>query len=106
MTDEVTVRDDPQLERFEVWLGDERAGFAAYHRQDGVVTFTHTEVDDRFEGRGLGSTLVRGALDAARQSGAAVLPVCPFVRSWLRKHPDYVDLVPAERRARFGLADA
>ncbi|GJF06441.1 hypothetical protein PSD17_53880 [Pseudonocardia sp. D17] len=51
--------------------------------------FTHTEVDDRFGGRGLGGVLARGALDAARARGLRVRPDCPFIRSWIEKHPEY-----------------
>jgi uncharacterized protein len=64
-----------------------------------------TEIDPRFEGRGLGSQLIAEALDDARRRQLAVLPFCPFVRSFIASHADYVGLVPEERRAAFGLAD-
>ena len=90
---EPTIVDDVAAHRFEV-------------RVDGAVAFTHTVVDEAFEGRGLGSALARGALDAVRAEGSAVLPFCPFIRSWIQRHPEYVDLVPAARRASFGLPEA
>jgi len=66
--------------------------------------FTHTEIDDASEGRGLGSTLVRAALDDARRRGLSVRPDCPFVRAYVARHPDdYLDLVPEELRARLDL---
>jgi predicted GNAT family acetyltransferase len=65
--------------------------------------FVHTEIDDAFEGRGLGSILVRAALDAARSRGLAVRPDCPFVRGYIARHPEYLDLVPADLRPRVGL---
>ena len=68
------------------------AGFAEYERRDGEIVFTHTEVHDKFEGNGVGSTLVRAALDDTRTTDQRVVARCPFVRSWLRKHPDYLDL--------------
>lgn len=82
--------------RFEIRADGGLAGFAAYRSAPGRITFTHTEIDDRFAGRGLGGVLVRAALDAARARGLAVHPECPFVRGWIAKHPDYADLVPAD----------
>ena len=89
-----TVRDNPDASRFEAV--DESgvvAGFAAYRRYDDRIVFTHTEVDDAFEGRGVGSVLVRAALDAVRGEHLRVVPQCPFVKGWIGKHPDYADLV-------------
>jgi predicted GNAT family acetyltransferase len=104
MTDtEPTVRDVPERSRFEVEADGRTAGFAAYRTKPGLLVFTHTEIDDAFEGRGLGSILVRGALDTARSQGLAVRPDCPFVRAYIARHPDYLDLVPEELRARLDL---
>src|SRR5262245_36484537 len=69
------------------------AGFADYKVQDGLVVLTHTEVDPAFEGHGVGSMLVRAALDDVREQGRRAVPVCPFVRGWIDRHPDYEDLV-------------
>jgi predicted GNAT family acetyltransferase len=101
---ETTVVDNPAAHRFEIMVGDTVAGFAAYQRDGSTVSFTHTEVDPSFEGHGLGSVLARGALDATRAAGRSVLPYCPFVRGYIERHPDYLDLVPADRRSGFGLA--
>ena len=90
----LTVRDNSQEDRFEAV--DESgvvAGFAAYRRREGRITFIHTVVDDAFEGRGVGSTLVKAALDAARDEGLRVEPKCPFVASYIEQHPEYADLV-------------
>jgi len=92
MTD-VTVHDNPEENRFEAYVDGQLAGFSAYVVSDGVITFTHTEVDEAFEGRGVGSSLVRQELDAVRATGGLrVRPSCPFVRAWIDQHPDYVDL--------------
>lgn len=99
-----TVVDAPAAHRFEVWVDGAPAGFAEYRRRGGAVAFTHTVVEDGYAGGGVGSALVRGALDAVRAEGSSVLPFCPFVRGYIQRHPGYVDLVPAERRAQFGLA--
>ncbi|MEU6239315.1 GNAT family N-acetyltransferase [Kitasatospora sp. NPDC047058] len=97
------VTDNPEQSRYEITDDGELAGFAEYHRYEAEIAFIHTEIDPRFGGRGLAGTLARAALDDARKQGLAVLPYCPFIRGWLTKHPDYVDLVPEAQRARFGL---
>jgi predicted GNAT family acetyltransferase len=99
-----SVVDAPDRERFEIRTGDEVAGFTEYHRRGGLIVFVHTEVAPEHEGRGLASQLITGALDAARDQGLAVLPVCPFVRGYIAKHPDpYLELVPAGLREDFEL---
>jgi predicted GNAT family acetyltransferase len=101
---ETTVVDNPAAHRFEITVDGKVAGFAAYERDGSTVSFTHTEIDPSFEGRGLGSALARGALDATRAEARSVLPYCPFIRGYLERHPDYLDLVPADQRSKFGLA--
>jgi predicted GNAT family acetyltransferase len=71
------------------------AGFSNYHLQDGVVTFMHTEVDPGFEGQGLGSTLAREALDDARARGLKVKALCPFIASYIKRHPEFQDILVA-----------
>jgi len=91
---DVQVSDNPTESRFEARVDGELAGFAAYETTDDLITFTHTEVFDAFEGQGVGSALARGALDEVRSDGTRkVLPRCPFIRGWIEKHPDYQDLV-------------
>lgn len=97
------VQDVPSAERFEIEAGGELAGFAEYRRRGGLIAFVHTEIDPRFEGRGLGSTLIVYALDSARDARLQVLPFCPFVRGFIDRHHDYLDLVPAAQREHFGL---
>jgi len=101
---EVMVRDDPAKHRFEALVDGSVAGFTTYQQQGDVLAFLHTEVDDAYEGQGVGSTLVKEAIQAARARGVGVLPSCSFVASYLRRHPDLQDVVPAGERARFGLA--
>jgi predicted GNAT family acetyltransferase len=100
---ELLVRDVADRSRFEVEVDGRPAGLVAYRLAGDEITFTHTEIDDAYAGRGVGGVLVRAALDAARDAGLAVLPQCPFVRGWIARHPDYRDLVPAARRPEFGL---
>ena len=101
-TDGVVV-DVPDRSRFEIRVDGEVAGFTEYHRRPRVISFVHTSIDQRFEGRGLASALARTALSAARDDGLAVMPFCPFVRGYIARHPEYVDLVPTDLRAQFGL---
>jgi predicted GNAT family acetyltransferase len=100
---ELEVADNPDESRYEVHVGGELAGWAVYRLRDGRISFIHTEVDDRFEGQGIGSELVSRALDDARGRALEVLPFCPFVNAFLRRHREYADLVPAGERERFGL---
>jgi predicted GNAT family acetyltransferase len=100
---DVKVVDNPDMGRFEILADGELAGFVLYQLYPDEIVFTHTETDDRFKGMGLGSRLVRTSLDTARQRHLAVLPYCPFVKSWISTHREYVDLVPEDRRAQFGL---
>ncbi len=93
MNDTVGVSNNAELKRYEVKVGDDLAGFAEYMLSNGLITFTHTEIDPAFEGKGLGSQLVRFALDDVRATGERkVLPLCPFVKGWMAKHPEYQDL--------------
>jgi uncharacterized protein len=98
-----TVRETRERNRFEIEVDGAVVGFVQYRRKPGVIVFGHTEIDPGHEGAGLGGVLVSAALDQARREGAKVLPYCPFVRSYIEHHPEYVDLIPDERRAEFGL---
>jgi predicted GNAT family acetyltransferase len=90
---EPTVVDNPAELRYELRRGSELAGQIRYATEPGLVLLIHTEVAEAFEGQGLGSVLVRGALDDIRARGLRVVPVCPFVLSYLERHPEYADLV-------------
>jgi uncharacterized protein len=97
------VLDNTDAHRYEIYQGDERAGLLEYHLHGNEIAFLHTEISPPFEGRGLGSALARHVLDEARERGQAVRPYCTFIRDWMLRHPDYIELVPDAQRARFGL---
>ena len=101
-----TVVDVPERGRFEIRVDDRVVGLASYHVENGTMTLPHTEVDPGMGGRGLGTTLVAGVLDAARDRGLHVLPYCSFIRHYIQQHPEQVDLVAAEDRPHFGLETA
>lgn len=88
------------LTRYEAHLEGAVAGFAEYQLAGELLVLTHTEVEPRFEGRGVGSALARFALDDARRRSVKVLPMCPFIKAWLGRHPDYGDVVYGTRPAR------
>jgi predicted GNAT family acetyltransferase len=99
----IVVHDNPDARRYEATVDGALAGFVAYRMQPGLIAFMHTEIDDAFEGHGVGSILVREALDDARRRGLEVLPFCPFVNSFIHDHREYLDLVPVSRREEVGL---
>lgn len=99
----IEIADEPEAERYEISVDGEPAGFTRYRTRPRGLAFVHTEIDDRFEGRGLGGRLISFALDDARSRGLAVLPFCPFVRGYIQRHREYADLVPEDQRAQFGL---
>ena len=90
---EVAVTDHPDEARYELTVDGERAGFVTYRESPGSLALLHAEVDPARERKGLGSALVRGALDDIRARGLAVRPVCPFVQWFIETHPDYRDLL-------------
>lgn len=89
----ILVTDNAERARYEVSVDGAPAGFAAYRLQGSTVVFTHTEVDNAHGGRGVGSELVGRALDDVRERGLRVRPLCPFVRSYIGRHPAYRELV-------------
>lgn len=90
---DVSIKHNPQLQRFEARLDGELVGFAAYRPTSAVLTFTHTEVDPRYRGRGIGGVLIGAALDQVRADGGRIQPLCSFVADYVDQHPEYADLV-------------
>lgn len=102
MSTEVT--DHPDRHRYEVTQNGVLVGLATYRLSPGAIEVDHTEVDPDHRGRGLAVVLVRAVLDDARSRGLAVLPHCSYVADVIDGHrADYLDLVPADRLAEFGL---
>jgi predicted GNAT family acetyltransferase len=81
------------MSRYEARAGEGLLGFVEYRRVTGHITFIHTEVLPDAEGQGVGSLLARSVLDEARAQGTRVRPLCPFIAAWIRRHPEYADLV-------------
>ena len=86
------VRDNKAEHEFELVVDGHRA-LAAYQLEDDTIVFTHTIVPKAIEGRGVASRLIRGALDQVRDRGLKVVPQCPFVAAYIKRHPDVQDLL-------------
>jgi predicted GNAT family acetyltransferase len=99
----MSVTDNRGQSRFEIEVDGKVAGYTSYQRGKDQIAFMHTEIEPAYEGRGLASQLIAAALDQARAEGLEVLPFCPFVRGYIADHGEYLDLVPAGRRAEFEL---
>ena len=90
MTDDgVRIARNEEAHRYELFVGDELAGFAEYRLRPGRIVFIHTVVDGAFEGQGLGSRLARHVLDDAVARGERIVPLCPFIAAYLRTHPGW-----------------
>ena len=90
----VEVTNNEAEKRYEARVDGQLAGSAFYDTADDLIVFTHTEVDEAFEGHGVGSALARWALDDVRADGLRkVIARCPFIKGWIDRHPDYRDLL-------------
>lgn len=90
--EQLEVQHRPEEQQYVVEL-DGHTAFLRYERRGRTLVLVHTEVPPEFEGRGIGSFLVKSVLDEARDGGLVIAPVCPFVRSFIRENPEYRDLV-------------
>ncbi len=80
-------------DRFTIAVDGTPAGYAEFADRDGRRTFPHTEVDDAFQGRGLATILIGDALQQTRDAGLRIVPVCPMVAAYVKKHPEFDDVV-------------
>lgn len=90
------LSDNPPARRYEAHLREQLAGFSEYRLSPGRIVFFHTLIEPELEGRGIGSRLVRFELDDVRARGLRVTPRCPFVRAFIKRHPEYADLVAGD----------
>jgi predicted GNAT family acetyltransferase len=98
---DITITDNTAQHRYEATVGGQLAGYCEYNLLREAIMFTHTEVLPAHEGQGVGSALARHVLDEAREKGLHVIPVCQFIAGYIRKHPDYADLVREDMRRAF-----
>ena len=90
------VRDNAKRLRYEIVVDGEVAGFVQYNMRGGRLILVHTEVEEARAGHGLAGQLVAAALDDIRKRGLRIVPVCPFVEGYIKRHPEYDDLVDHE----------
>jgi uncharacterized protein len=90
---DVTIRNNTAELRYEALAEGELLGEIRYRTEPGLVVLVHTDVAPSAEGTGVGSLLVEHALEDIRARGLHVVPICPFVAAYIRRHPDYADLV-------------
>lgn len=94
MTIETTTWHDPENSRYVVETNGEVAGYTEYHLRGGnIFFFYHTHIEEGFAGKGVGSALVRFAIEDVRASAGSVVPLCPFVAAWLERHPEQQDII-------------
>ena len=91
--DDISIGKDETAGRYEIRLGGRRVGLADYYRRGNTVVIPHTETLPEFGGRGLAGKLVRYCLGDIRGQNLRVDPACPFVAAYIRKHPEYADLL-------------
>ena len=101
MSHAIEIVDNPEDNRYEARFDDALAGYAEYKLTSNLIVFTHTEVLPACEGKGVGSALAQFALNDVRDQGVRkVLPLCPFIKAWIGRHPDYIPLVFGVSRAK------
>lgn len=86
------IKHDEGASRFEMTV-DGSVAFVEYDLEPGAIVFTHTVVPDELSGRGIGSQLAEHVLGYAREQNLKVVPQCAFIASWIRRHPEYEELV-------------
>ncbi len=100
----ISVVKNNELNRFEIYFDGELAGFAEFKVENQMISYIHTEIDPRFGGQGLGSQLIKEALDEALEQNLEVAPYCSFVSAYIKKSGEkYLHLVPEGKRAKFDL---
>ncbi|MEJ8280966.1 GNAT family N-acetyltransferase [Pseudonocardia spirodelae] len=92
-SDDTVVTHDTGHHRYEILVGGTVVGRAEYVDAHEQRIFHHTVIDPAHEGHGLGSTLVRFALDDTRAAGQRIVPVCPYVRHWVATHQGWADIL-------------
>jgi len=93
MATPMTVERNEEKHRFEARVGDEVASLVYRDRTNGALVLVHTEVPEALRGHGLAGQLARAAFEYARTSGRRVIVVCPFVKAYLERHPEYRDVL-------------
>jgi len=100
----ISILKSEEINRFEIYFDGELAGFADFRIENQIISYTHTEIDPKFGGKGLGSQLIKEALDEALEQNLEVAPYCSFVSAYIKKSGEkYLHLVPEGKRVKFDL---
>ena len=100
----ISILKNEELNRFEIYSDGDLAGFADFKVSNQMISYTHTEIDPKFGGQGLGSQLIKEALDEALEQNLEVAPHCSFVSAYIKKSGEkYLHLVPESKRVKFDL---
>ncbi|WP_135228282.1 GNAT family N-acetyltransferase [Deinococcus fonticola] len=97
------LRKNDEKSRYEILQGGQVVGFAEFRPVGDAVMLPHTEIEQGHEGEGLGSQLAKFALDNVKTEGKRVIPMCPFIAGYIRRHPEYTELVHPQQRGVFKL---
>lgn len=97
------LRKNGERARYEILVNGQVVGFAEFRPVGDAVMLPHTEINEGHEGEGLGSQLAKFALDDVRNAGKRVIPMCPFIAAYIRRHPEYVALIHPQQRGVFKL---
>jgi uncharacterized protein len=100
---EISYHDNVNQQRYEALADNKAVAFAEYRPVGQNVMLTHTEVNESLEGQGVGSNLIRFALEDIRSKQLSAIPMCPFVKAFIKGHQDYLEVVHPEHRHIFGL---
>jgi uncharacterized protein len=98
-----TFENNSSKQRYEALREGQVIAYSEYRPIGESIMLTHTEVDEALEGQGVGSGLVRFALEDIRSKTLSAIPLCPFVKLFIKRHPEYIDTVHPEHRHAFGL---
>jgi len=94
MVEENAVRDNKREQRFEMRLTEGKTAFIQYEKAgEGALALTHTEVPEEFEGKGIGGALVKKTFEIIQEENLKIVPTCPFISVYLKRHPEYQSLV-------------
>src|SRR5947207_1264736 len=98
--EQVEVKNNQAEQQYEIHSGEDVA-VLVYERNGDSIAYLHTGVPESMEGHGIASKLARTALEEAREQHLAVVPYCPFVRTYIQRHPEYMSLITEADKARF-----
>ena len=93
---EVNVRHEPKANRFAARIGDKIAYLSYEKEGEKILNYAHTWTPPKHRGKGIAAKITKAALDYARENGFSVIPSCPYVNTFIKKHPEYQDMIKTE----------